>query len=128
MNPAERKNWAQRAIQVINAIFPSSEPAPWTRSQRYIIDALQCLEEVSRLQLATAEIQELRFKSALYLHDRGQYIEAETHYQQVLTSRKLLLGVEHPETLRTQHDLANLYKEHRPCQKWYFISANAPET
>ena len=42
---------------------------------------------------------------------QGQYEQAETLFQQVLTSQEKVLGLEHPDTLGTRHNLAALYRQ-----------------
>ncbi len=72
---------------------------------------MTCLEHASHLHQENATIQALRLNVVFYFYKRGQYPETEALYQQVLTSREKLLGAEHPDTLGTQHALANLYAE-----------------
>ncbi len=111
MDAATRQDWVERAVRVVGDVFPSNEIAPWSLSQRYVLNALTCLDHAEQVQMESDNVWLLRSNVAYYLSQRGQYSEAEVLYQQVLRSREKLLGAEHPDTLRIRHNLANLRKD-----------------
>src|SRR5258708_32156252 len=111
MDAATRHDWVERAVRVVAEVFPSNEIAPWSLSQRYVLNALTCLGHAEQVQMESHNVWLLRYNVARYLSQRGQYTEAEVLYQQVLSSSEKLLGTEHPETLNTRHALALLYKD-----------------
>ena len=110
MDVPTRRHWNTIALQIVSDAFPSNEIAPWTMSQRYITDALTCLEHAAQLHL-DEETNALRSNVAVYFSNRGQYHLAQALYEQVLLSYERQLGPEHPDTLGTRHNLALLYSK-----------------
>jgi Tetratricopeptide repeat/NB-ARC domain len=122
MDTSTQQHWANVALHVVSDVFPFDEVAPWIQSQRYITDALTCLEHANHFHIEDMEINRLRYSVAVYFFNRGQYVSAQALYEQVLRSREQQLGAEHPDTLSTRHALAILYKnqgKYEPAQALY---------
>lgn len=110
MNVATQQHWINVALQVVSEVFPFENVAPLIQSQRYISDALTCLEHVDQLQIENEEVRYLQYNVAIYFYNRGQYDFAQALYEQVLHSFEQVLGPQHPNTLGTRQNLAGLYQ------------------
>ena len=110
MDVSKQEHWTNAAIQVVYNVFPFNEVAPWVQSQRYISDALTCLELAEQLQIENEEANYLCYIVAVYFVERGQYELAQALYERVLRSEAKVLGPEHLSTLNTSLALAILYR------------------
>lgn len=114
MDPEVYRQWAERAIQVVNAAFPGPEegPAAWPICQQYLAHALICAQLIQQENILTQEAASLLYLTGCYLHNRGLQDEAEPLERQALAIREQVLGPEHPETASSLNDLAILYHHH----------------
>ncbi len=77
MDAAMQRDWAQRAIRVVNAVFPEVEFATWSQCERYLPHALTCAKWVEQEQFSSTEVAHLLLRVGWYLKDRVRYKEAE---------------------------------------------------
>ena len=73
----------------------------YLHNQRLYLDSLDCVDKV---------VLDQKFQFGLFLEKCSRYSEAKEMYQQVLQGSENRLGVDHPSTLRTVHNLGILYK------------------
>jgi len=52
---------------------------------------------------------DLMWKYGMFLYDDGRYNEARKHFEQVMKTKKRVLGEEHPDTLLIMHNLALIF-------------------
>ncbi|PCD20291.1 hypothetical protein AU210_016159 [Fusarium oxysporum f. sp. radicis-cucumerinum] len=97
-----------RALQVVDDLFPSSEPATWARCEQYLTHAIRVGEwaEVGRTEIKTAT---LLAKVSGFLHDRGRWRENELVDSRAWGLRRGVLGEKHPDTIRSMANLATTY-------------------
>jgi len=106
---AERRSWAERAVLLVNAVFPHAEHEIWPQCERLLPQALTAIQVIERYQVIGKEAGRLLHETAFYLRDRGRYTEAEPLYQRAIRIREQLLGPEHPDVATSLYGLANLY-------------------
>ncbi|EFH82614.1 FxSxx-COOH system tetratricopeptide repeat protein [Ktedonobacter racemifer] len=113
MTEAERKEWASRVVEALDAVFPEEQPmkeyTTWKKQcDRLISHVLLCLHRAGDSEDSLA-LASLAYKTAQYLRERGQYGEAKPYYQRALHIREQILGPDHYETASVLHNLAVLY-------------------
>jgi tetratricopeptide (TPR) repeat protein len=106
----EHETWMCRAIQAVNAAFPLVEVKNWPGCERLLPHALVCAMWVHQVSLTDPQMARLLNRTAIYLHARARYGEAEPLYEQALALRKRVLGAEHPDTGSSLNNLAFLYE------------------
>jgi TIR domain/Tetratricopeptide repeat/NB-ARC domain len=104
---AERA-WVSAAVRLVTAGFPypSNEVATWPESERLLPHALAVAEHGERVNIEPEVWLRLQTEAASYLWSRGQYRQAITLDEQILTARRRVLGDDHPHTLTTMNNLA----------------------
>jgi len=102
--------WAERVVRAVAQSFPEVDYQTWTRCERYIPHALLCAAQIDRWNMTFSEARDLFFQAGKYFYQRGQYREAEPLWNSVLAICERVLGPEHPDTLSTVNNLANLYR------------------
>jgi tetratricopeptide (TPR) repeat protein/transcriptional regulator with XRE-family HTH domain len=111
MTEAEREQWNSRVIEALNAVFPEvakeTTSAVWKLCERLLPHVLlsSLRDESNAGSLARAS---LNYKTAFYLHQRGQYKEAEQLFEWALQIREQALGPDHPEVAAVLNRLAYL--------------------
>ncbi|PCD20313.1 hypothetical protein AU210_016180 [Fusarium oxysporum f. sp. radicis-cucumerinum] len=103
-----------KALQIVDDLFPLSEPATWARCEQYLTHAIRVGEwaEVGRTEIKTAT---LLAKISYFLYDRGRWREKEPVDSRAWGLRRGVLGEKHPDTIRSMADLAVTYYE----KGWY---------
>ncbi len=109
MDEATQRLWAERAVRAVNHAFPHVEFAVWERCQRSLAQAQACAVLIDQWKLAFPEAARLLHHTGYYLHERGQYTDAERFLQQALTMQEQVLEPQHPHIATTLYDLASLY-------------------
>ncbi len=109
MPPEVQRQWMQRAIPTVNAVFPEVEHATQTQCERLLPHALVCAALIEQEQFSSSEAVRLLNQTGEYLHYRGRYQKAELFYQQALAIWEKQLGPEHPQTAASLNNLAVLY-------------------
>src|SRR5579863_445009 len=109
MTPDVYREWAERAVRVLNQAFPEVEYHSWPTCQAYLPHALLCTELIRQVEMRFPEAARLLHLTGCYLYERGLFIEAEPLYLQALTMREQVLGLEHPDTAHSFDRLGVLY-------------------
>jgi tetratricopeptide (TPR) repeat protein/transcriptional regulator with XRE-family HTH domain len=102
------QQWVERAVEILDAIFPEVEHVNWGQCERLVPHVLVCahiLREQNHLSLAS-----LLHKAATYRCERGQYAETEPLLRRACQIRELALGVSHPDLATSLNGLADLYQ------------------
>ncbi len=110
LSETERRTWAERAVQAVNAAFPEVEHDTWELCERLLPHVLVCEARIELEQTSPPEVSRVLDKAGTYLRERGQYSEAEPLLVRALAIREQHLGLEHPDTATCQNKLANLYR------------------
>jgi tetratricopeptide (TPR) repeat protein len=108
MTPQEQRQWAERAIRAVNAVFPLVELETRARCERYLPQAQVCAQLLEQYDLAFAEAARLLHLTGNYLLEHARYAEAERYYQQALQIKQKVLPAGHPSTAATWHELGRL--------------------
>ncbi|KAH7183824.1 hypothetical protein BKA60DRAFT_644490 [Fusarium oxysporum] len=97
-----------RALQVVDDLFPLSEPATWARCEQYLTHAVRVGQwaEVGGTEVKTARLLE---RVSDFLYDRGRWKEKEPVDSQAWHLRREVLGEKHPDTIRSMASLAATY-------------------
>jgi len=110
MQQDQQREWAERAVRVVDAAFPEAElVATWQQCQQYLPHAQTCAELIEQWKMMFPEAARLLHRTGNYLYERGQYMEAEPLHQRALAIRKHVLGPYHPDVAQSLTDLALLY-------------------
>jgi tetratricopeptide (TPR) repeat protein len=107
MPEEQQREWAERAVQVVNAAFPGER---WQVVDHLLPHALACASLIEQYQLASPETAWLLDRTATYLQDRALYRQAEPLFQRALAIYKIALVPEHRDTAETLNNLALLYR------------------
>ncbi|KAF4447593.1 hypothetical protein F53441_8888 [Fusarium austroafricanum] len=100
--------YSGRALQVVDDLFPSSEPSSWAQCEQYLIHAIQVGEwaEVSGTEIKTASLLQ---RVSYFLYDRGRWREKEPVDSRAWGLWRKALGEKHPNTIRSMADLTTTY-------------------
>ncbi|KAM0425990.1 hypothetical protein ACHAPT_008619 [Fusarium lateritium] len=110
--PSESENgeayYSGMALQVVDGLFPLSEPTSWGRCEQYMAHAVRVGEwaEVSETEIETSTLLE---RVSNFLYDRGRWREKEPVDGRALQLRREVLGEKHPDTIRSMAELATTY-------------------
>lgn len=111
MDAPKRRQWAQRAVQAVNQVFPDVELEQWSRCQQYLPHALNCAALINQWQITSPAAGRLLDEAGLYLYEHGQYTAARPLYEQALIIRQHILGLEHPDTAQILNNLGQLARK-----------------
>jgi tetratricopeptide (TPR) repeat protein len=104
--------WAKRALTAVNEVFPSHiDFTTWMRCEQLLSNALACILIIQQIRIESQETVQLLIKTGMYLHDRGQYTEAESSFQVALTIQEKRLDFGQQDTAWIKVNLAMLYHE-----------------
>lgn len=103
--------WAERAVRLVSAAFPSPDVATWERCQQLVPHALACAEHIEHWSFAFPEAASLLHQTGRYLYQRAAYEQALPLLQQALALREQVLGSEHPLVAESLDILAELSRE-----------------
>ncbi len=113
MDASEQFTWAKRTIEAISLIFPSidevTKMAAWFFTQRYFSHVLVCIKAIQYWNMNFLDAGWLLHETAAWLAEYGEYTEAEPLSKQALDIHKRLQGESHPDTIKSQMNLASLY-------------------
>ncbi|MBL8294401.1 MAG: ATP-binding protein [Bryobacterales bacterium] len=106
-----QRQWAERAVRAVNAVFPSVEFCHWPTCSRLLAHALVCADSIARWNFTSADAARLLDRTASYLMERAQYAEAEPLFERALAIREnpKLFGPSHAYTAASINNLALLY-------------------
>ncbi|KAJ4006998.1 hypothetical protein NW761_015248 [Fusarium oxysporum] len=100
--------YAGTTLQIVDGLFPPSEPSSWARCEQYMKHAIRVGEwaEVSRMEVKAATLLQ---RVSYFLYDRGRWREREPVDSRAWVLRRKVLGEKHPDTIRSMADLAATY-------------------
>ena len=105
-----RRAYVMCVVRAVSRTFPNPEVSNWPLCERLLPHARQCAVYITDYSLEFAEAVRLLNKVSNYLHERGQYTEAEPLYRQALAIRENSLEPTHPDTAISLNNLASLYE------------------
>ncbi len=105
------REWAERAVRVVDAAFPGPEPGFWPQCELLLPHALLAARHIEEYNILREEAGNLLYRMASYLQERARYAEAEPLYQRALSIREQMLGSEHPQVAIARSGLAELYRK-----------------
>lgn len=111
MHEDTQRQWAERAIRVVNRAFPEVEFSTWALCQQYLPHAKISRTIIQQWNMEFLEAAELLYRVGYYLWDRSQYTEAEPFLQNALAIREKSLGLEDPEVAQTLNLLGVIYSD-----------------
>jgi len=113
----DQKVWAERAVRVVNAVFPGGDFETWRQCDRLLSHALECLNIIDSWELESEEASLLLNKAGSYLTDRAEYRQAETLLRRVLSISEKAFGPKHYNTAVDLNNLADLYRQQGQYEK-----------
>jgi tetratricopeptide (TPR) repeat protein/transcriptional regulator with XRE-family HTH domain len=111
-----QRQWAERAVRVVNQAFPKVEFLTviyinWQRCERCLPHAQACEALITDYGLAFSEAARLLSKAGHYLRDRGQFQQAEQFARKALDIDEKVLGLEHLDVTISLDILGEVYYE-----------------
>lgn len=98
-------NWTANAVARLDDCFPSNDHKNMSLWRTYLPHVRYVLDSDLLQEGAQGRLPLLQ-KSGLCLQSDGMYNEAERSFEQVMETRKRVLGQHHPDTLNSVNDLA----------------------
>ncbi|CAG1965819.1 unnamed protein product, partial [Fusarium graminearum] len=122
----DEEYYCGKALQVVDDLFPTPEPATWARCEEYLTHAIRLGEwaEVGRTEIKTAT---LLATVSYFLHERGRWKEKEPVDKRALELRREVLGEKHPDTIWSMAELAATYHRQGQYNKAEEISVKVLE-
>jgi hypothetical protein len=77
----EKRQWAERAVRVVNRTFPSPEFANWPQCERLLPQALACASLVETYRFQFSEAAYLLNQAGYYLDDRARSSEVAREFE-----------------------------------------------
>jgi len=109
MEVATRRQWAERAVRVVNRVFPAPEVSNWSRCERLLSHTQKCAEWIDKEGLEFEEAAHLLNQAGYSLYVRGRYSEAEPLYEYALKIREQVFGLKSSNVAVSLNNLAMLY-------------------
>jgi tetratricopeptide (TPR) repeat protein len=106
-----QRAWTEQTVRLLNAAFPDPEFKNWPDCARLLSHALVAAKYIAEQHFGFSEMATLLRNTGFYLHQRGQFAQAESFYQSALALRERVCGPEHPDTADSLSKLAWIYKE-----------------
>ena len=113
LDEAARAKWTKAALQGVQAAFPSegSSPENWPMYKRLVPHALAAMNHAALDDALAVAPAGLLNKTGVYWAARGQLDDAARVLSQALAATQRAVGAEHPDTLASMNNLANVYSE-----------------
>jgi len=108
MEKQEARQWAERVIRAVNAVFPAGGFAAWSRCERYLSQALTCATLTEQLGFTFPEAAHVLDRAGYYMGSRGLYGPGEALLRRALAIYKQTSGPAHPDVARLLNELAML--------------------
>ncbi|KAK2598195.1 hypothetical protein QQS21_005672 [Conoideocrella luteorostrata] len=111
MNDHAMGQFEQEALLTVSHVYPFGVFENRTLCSAYLPHAKAVLGiKVDDAQDGAIAEALLSHRVASYLNFEGQWSDAEKLYKEALTTRKMVLGEQHPDTLRSMANLASTYR------------------
>jgi len=104
----EQKQWAGRAVRLLNRVFPEAEFGNWPICEKYFVQARTCAEHILHYQLKQKEAVQLLQRLGAYCYQRAHYQDAERYLTAALDICEQGKKVDQPAIALTLHSLALL--------------------
>ncbi len=105
----ERHRYAEQAVRVVNRTVASLYFAEWHRYHHYIAHAQVCVALIKDEAIVSEDAAQLLSWVAGYLHEQGQYTEAEALVTQSLTMLSKIDVLVHQNVLENINQLATIH-------------------
>ena len=105
-----RREWAERVIRALDAAYPRGELTTWRLCARLQPSARAASELIRSFELDSVEAGQLLGQAGAYAWARGDYGEARLFVEHALEIQERILGVEHPATLTSRNNLAEIFR------------------
>lgn len=104
-----RRQWAERAIRMVNTALPDASFDVWSRYELCLPHVQVCAESINEYQFTFPEVIRLLHQAGCYQYARGQYAQAEQLLAQSLSICEQTFGPEHMDTANILTDQAELF-------------------
>ncbi|KAF2468341.1 TPR-like protein [Lindgomyces ingoldianus] len=118
--------WTRRAVARLEEVFPGHAHTNRAVWRMYLPHARYALES-KLIAKDDAKRVDLEWKIAMCYYSDGQFDEAETFFREVMKFRTNVLGVEHPDTLKSIAKLALTYHAQSRFQESKVLGLRAVE-
>lgn len=108
MDDEARDLWSRRAVLAVGAAFPEVTFEVWSICGRLLSQAKAASQLIEAGKFEFPEAGRLLNELAAYLHNRGQFAEAEPLYRRGLAIREKALGPDHPDVATSLNNLGSL--------------------
>ena len=109
LSEAVQKQWAERAVRAVNAVFPEVTHETSTLAQRYLSQVEICAGLIEQYHLWFPQAARLLHQAGWHLRGSAQYAQSEHLLQLSLTIYKQTVGTEDPDVADNLNHLALLY-------------------
>jgi len=109
MNQDTQHTWAQRAVLVINYLFPSPDYENWSLCFALLPQAKNSAALIEQWSIESVEAARLLNDVGIFLENQGEYKEAHGLIGRALDLDRKVQGEEHPDTATSVNNLAFLY-------------------
>ena len=112
MEPAMQRQWAERVVRAVNAVFPrepKEDVTTWTQCLRYLGQAQMCDMLIQHYQFTLPEAADVLDRTGTYLREHASYTLAEQLYQRAVQIWERQPEREHPQMAYPLNNLAHLY-------------------
>jgi tetratricopeptide (TPR) repeat protein len=120
MESGEQRQWAERVVCAVNAVFPrdpKEDITSWTQCLRYLEQAQACDVLIQQHSLLLSEAADLLTRTATYLREHGSYTLAEPLFQRAVHIWEQQAKPEYLQLAHTLSGLARLYSEKGEYEK-----------
>ncbi len=104
-----QRQWAERTVRAVNAVFPQESSQFPQLAQRYLSQVEICTGLIEQYHLWFPEAARLLNEAGWFLRESAQYIQAEQLLRLSLTIYEQAVGPEHPVIADNLNRLALLY-------------------
>ncbi len=111
------EKWREKALVVVADMFPSGEIKTWTTCESLLPHAQKVLENEVTNEVYQVKLSNLLYNVAFFELEQGRYATACVRYLAAVEVQKRSLGLEHPSTLTSMHNLALTYQRQGQLEK-----------
>ena len=108
-DPASQRALLERIVRVLDEQFPEVDHPNWEVCERLVPHIQACAAHLELQSTAQAEATALFSQAGRYLQDRARYEQAAPLLQRALAIYEQELGANHPATVASLNNLAELY-------------------
>jgi tetratricopeptide (TPR) repeat protein len=112
-----QRQWASRAVRLLNRVFPEAEFGNWPTCEKYFVQARTCAEHIMTYQLKQKEAARLLQRLGAYCYQRAHYQDAEQYLTAALDVYEQEKKTDQLAIAATLESLALLYQKQGKYQK-----------